>query len=265
MQTSQPIVAGSPRRIAVLFHEGDRHVSPPSYIVDHLARCWREDGHEVIFLFGTRRYAPADVILVHVNLSVVPDNYLEFASKYPIVLNGRIRDIRKSTTSRNLIHRGDLWDGPVIVKSDLNYAGGPERRLQQSWLYRRFRPWRGVTRIAGHFTGKEAPFSDWRDYEIFERPADVPDRWFRNRHAVVERFLPEIEDGLYHLRMYQFLGDRWTCSRLASPHPIFKAETSVSVERVEPHPAVLAWREELGMDYGKLDYVLNGTRSCYLM
>ncbi len=200
---------------------------------------------------------PADIILVHVNLSVVPEDYLEFASRYPIALNGRVRDIRKSTTSPNLVRRGDPWDGPVIVKSDLNYAGAPERMLQQSWLYRRWRPWRGLTRIAGELTGREATFSDWRDYPIFDRLADVPEQWFDNRNAVVERFRPEIENGLYHLRIYQFLGDRWTCSRLASPHPVLKAETSVSVERVDTHPEVLAWREKLGMDYGKLDYVVN--------
>jgi hypothetical protein len=101
------------------------------------------------------------------------------------------------------------------------------------------------------------PFRSWRDYRLFDRLAAVPESWFRNRHAVVERFRPEIENGLYHLRMYQFLGDRWSCTRLASPDPILKAATSVRVERVEPHPEIVAWRETLRMDYGKLDYVVH--------
>jgi len=56
--------------------------------------------------------------------------------------------------------------------------------------------------------------------------------------------------------MYQFLGDRWRCARLASPHALIKADRSVSVEQIEPHPEVLRWREELNLDYGKLDYVV---------
>jgi hypothetical protein len=247
----------SARRIAVLFHKGDRQSDLSGYIVDHLARCWREDGHAVTYLFGTQLFVPADLLFIHVNLSVVPDEYLEFASQYPIVVNGRIRDIRKSTTSRNLLGPGDSWDGRVIVKSDLNYAGEPERMLRRSWLQRRFPLWRKVARIASRVAGRETPFSTWRDYLVFDRLADVPESWSRNRHAVVERFLPEIENGLYHLRIYQFLCDRWSCSRLASPHPVIKAGTSVRVERIEPHAEIVASRETLGMDYGKLDYVIH--------
>jgi hypothetical protein len=29
------------------------------------------------------------------------------------------------------------------------------------------------------------------------------------------------------------------------------------VEQIEPHPDVLAWREELQIDYGKLDFVVH--------
>jgi hypothetical protein len=74
---------------------------------------------------------------------------------------------------------------------------------------------------------------------------------------VVERFRPEFENGLYHLRMLQFLGDRWTCTRLASHEPLIKAGTSVRAEQIEPHPEVLVWRSDLSIDYGKLDYVVN--------
>ena len=258
MRSSTPSIGGSSKRIAVLFHARDRHKEPWSYIVDHLARYWREDGHTVRYLFGTRRFVPADLVFVHVDLSIVPDVYLELASRYPIVINGRIRDIRKSTTSRNLLRPGDSWAGPVIVKSDLNHGGEPERTLRErSWLRRRVPLWRELARIGDRVMGREVPFRSWRDYRVFDRLADVPESWFRNRDAVVERFRPEIENGLYHLRMYQFLGNRWSCSRLASPDPILKAATSVHVERIEPHPAIVAWRETLRMDYGKLDYVVH--------
>lgn len=255
IQPTTAKMARNPKRIVVLFHPGDRYHPLSTYIVDHLARCWRDDGHAVTYVFGTRRFVAGDLVFLHVNLSVVPDEYFEFASRYPIIVNGRIRDIRKSTTSQNLLRRGDSWEGRVIVKSDLNYAGEPERMLRRSWLWHRCRSWRAVGTLAERLGTRAEPFRSWRDYMVFDRLADVPESWFNERRAVVERFKPEFEDGLYHLRMYQFLGDRASWSRLASPQPLVKAGTSVRVERAEPEPEIVAWRERLGMDYGKLDYV----------
>jgi len=245
------------RRIAVLFHKGDRFSDLSIYIVHHLARFWREDGHEVVYLFGPRRFVPADLVLVHVNLSVVPDAYLELAARYPVALNGRIRDIRKTAISENLVRPGDGWGGPVIVKSDLNYAGQPEQVLRRTWLERRWRPSRRVRRLRDRLTGNTVPFGDADEYKVFDHVGEVPEQWLSHRHVVIEKFLPEIEDDLYHLRIYQFLGDRATCSRLASPGPVIKAQTSVRTEPVAPHPEVIAWREALGFDYGKLDYVVH--------
>lgn len=252
------------RRIAVLFHEGDRYLSTQRYIVHHLAGFWREDGHEVEFLFGTRRFSPADIVLVHVNMSVVPQEYLEFAVRYPQALNIRIRDIRKSSISSNLVRQGDGWIGPVIVKSDLNYAGLPEQALNRSWLERHSHT---AHRLAVRFRrlrGTGGPYDKPGDYEIYDTLANVPGLRARDPTLVMEKFRPERQDGLYFTRIYQFLGDRATCSRMGSPHPIVKANESVIVESVEPHPDIVRWRHELGMDYGKLDYVMDGDSAVLL-
>jgi len=251
-------------RIAVLFHEGEREAGIGSYIVHHLARFWREDGHEVRYLFGTRSPIPADLLLVHVNLSVVPADYLRFARQYPVALNARVADIRKSAISRNLVRPGDGWEGPVIVKSDLNYAGQPELVLGRNWAEQRFAPWRRFVRRMPRIARWVKPITQWQDYQVFERLSAVPRSLLRSRNVVVERFRPELEGGLYHLRIYQFLGDRYTCSRLASPSPVIKAQNSVRVEQIEPHPEILAWRERLGIDYGKLDYVVEGGEAVLL-
>lgn len=87
--------------------------------------------------------------------------------------------------------------------------------------------------------------------------AEVPAQWLKRRDIVVERFRPEIEDGLYHTRMFQFLGDRWSCTRVASAGAIVKTENSIRVEDITPAPEVLAWREAHHLDYGKLDYVVS--------
>jgi hypothetical protein len=251
----------TPRRhIAILFHEADRSQPAHGYIVHRLAEYWREWGHGVRFIYGVRRVEAADLLFVHVDLSVVPVEYLEFASKYAVRVNGGVADIRKSRISANIVAADDGWRGPVIVKSDLNCGGMPElmrgrSRLGARWpvvgrLQRKVRArvdaWRGVTK---GFEGAE-------DYEIYEDRSLVPPSHVRDKRLVIERFVPECEDGLYHTRVYQFLGNRWICLRMGSRSPIVKAQNSVRVEQVEPHACVAEWRERLDMDYGKFDYVV---------
>lgn len=252
------------KHIAVLFHERDRHRDPSTYLVHHLAEYWREDGHDVNYLFGTRRFVSADIVLVHVNLSVVPDVYLEFASRYPIVLNGGIRDIRKSMISGNLLRPGDPWDGPVIVKSDLNYAGAPERYLRQTSAERRLRVLRSARRAIERFRGETPPFGESRDYEVFDRISDVPAHLFSNRQVVVEKFRPEFEDSLYHTRIYMFLGNRWSCTRVGTPNPVVKADPNARTESIEPAAEIVEWRRKLRLDYGKLDYVVSNGEAVLL-
>jgi len=72
------------------------------------------------------------------------------------------RDIRKSAFSRNLVRPGDGWDGPVIVKSDLNCAGRPERLLREPAWVRSHAP---RPRLCGISGGHRRPaFDDSRDY-----------------------------------------------------------------------------------------------------
>ncbi len=113
-----------------MFHENNRKRQLSRYAITFLAEFWRQDGHRVHHLFGIRKFVPADLLLVHVDLSVAPDEYLEFADRYPIALNGGVKDIRKSLVSTNLVKSGDPHSGKVIVKSDLNYGAFPERMLK---------------------------------------------------------------------------------------------------------------------------------------
>jgi hypothetical protein len=136
-------------RILVLAHERDTPRLMRRYTISLMAQIWRQDGHDVRFVFGTRDRPPADVILVHVDLSVVPQPYLELAASYPVALNVGAADIRKSVIAPDLrVLAGDGYEGPVIVKSDLNYAGLPERRrggrrgaLMRGLLARAGYPW----------------------------------------------------------------------------------------------------------------------------
>ncbi len=75
-----------------------------------MADIWRKDGHTVKFLFGTGKFVPADICFVHVDLSVAPNQYLEFAIRYPVVINGYIKNILKSRLVK-------IWyQGTVVIK-----------------------------------------------------------------------------------------------------------------------------------------------------
>jgi hypothetical protein len=240
------------RRVVVLWHERER-AATGAYMITYLAQYWRADGIDVQFVFGARKFVPADVAIVHVDLSVVPEEYLELARRYPVAVNGRVRSIRRTAYSENLVRAGERWDGPVIVKSDLTSAGWPEQRL----LSRRpaaVRLARAVlARLRPAPAGRAEPL---RTYEVYDSIADVPAHRLAAKDTVVEKFLPERENGLYAVRYYYFLGDRWTGERLFSPLPVVKEATQVRIEPVEPHPAVVEWRSRLGFDYGKFDYVI---------
>lgn len=241
-------------RIAVLMHARDDESVLDSYLVSPMAGYWREAGHEVVFLFGTDRYVPADVVFVHVDLSVVPDEYLAFARRYPVAVNGRVKDIRKSNYSRNLVGPDDPWEGPVIVKSDRNYGGAPERE-RGDFPRRLARKALGALHRLG--PGLLPPVvRSPRDYRVYDHLRDVPRLCFHDPSLIVERFTPEIQDGLYCVRIMGFLGTHVTCTLLKGRHPVVNgASTEVVEQDVEPHPEIEAIRHEMGFDYGKFDYV----------
>ena len=239
--------------IAVLFHEKNRKRHLRSYAISFLAEFWRQDGHRVHFLFGTRKFVPADLVLIHVDLSIVPDEYLEFASRYPIVLNRAAKDIRKSRISTNLVEPTNPYPGKVIVKTDLNCRGSPEQMLERA-------PLRWMRSFPGRFARKRserAGIGTPLDYKIYKSLADVPRATFERNDLVVEKFLPEQEENFFFVRNYEFLGDCATCTRLASTDPIVKDQTVARVEEIEPHPEIMEARRRLNFDYGKFDYVIH--------
>ena len=71
---------------------------------------------------------------------------------------------------------------------------------------------------------------------------------------------------LYHSSQFfsgfdKFFGDRGYCARFGSPHPIVKQKNIISREDIPISDEVLAVRRRLGMDYGKLDFVVHDGRT----
>src|SRR5947199_8754245 len=193
----------TPRTIGILFHEKNRKRHLSGYAITFLAEFWSQDGHRVHYLFGTRKFVPADLLLVNVDLSVVPDEYLEFASRYPIALNSGVKDIRKSQISTNLVKQGDAYSGKVIVKTNLNFEGSPEQTLKShSSRWMRLLPGRFVPdRVARSSFG--APFK----YRIYDCLSAVPPAVFQRTDLVVEKFRPAREENFFFVRNYYFRGD----------------------------------------------------------
>jgi hypothetical protein len=92
----------------------------------------------------------------------------------------------------------------------------------------------------------------------------VPSCAFSNPDLVVERFLPEKEGRSYYLRSYAFLGSEGLTVRFRSEHPVVKGINSRDPEFVPVHESIVAARHALGLDFGKLDYVMHDGQAVLL-
>ncbi|MEM1111731.1 MAG: hypothetical protein AAGI11_07470 [Pseudomonadota bacterium] len=240
-----------PARIAILLHENAKPRNLQGYDIGVFAECWREDGHRVDILYGPQAEAKADLCIVHVDLSVVPERYIEFARRHPVVLNAEVRDIRKRHISRNLLREGNDYSGPVILKSDFNCGGWPEQVLTAGRVSRGIKQMtRPLRRLAGLITTQ-------RDYRLYDSYAEVPARYRHDDSLVIEKFLPQVEDGMYCIQSYRFFGSCAESGRNFSPNPVVIGHSSVRQEYAEPHPDVVRYATDMQLHFGKIDYCIH--------
>ena len=126
-------------RIAVITHEFDRFIGrrglllrrgSPYMLFDLMEELQRR-GHSVQVINGTSTRPEADIAVLHVDATVTPPEYVEYARGFPFCLNIGAADISKRRVSGAVIGRDDDWQGPVIVKSNLNNLGTRERTLNR--------------------------------------------------------------------------------------------------------------------------------------
>lgn len=238
---------GRKQRIVILVHERTLPKHRALYFVSQLAMLWAKRGIELRVMRGPGRRVRGDLLFVHVDLSCVPEEYLAITPLYRVSVNARARDIRKSTISRNLLGPDSDWEGPVIVKTDLNCAGVPEGRYMGT---------RGL--------GMPTRFKASSEYPIYPHRSEVPREFLRHPGLVVEKFLPEMEGGSYCLRSYNFLGEAEDCFRVYSESPIVNMASISRMEKIEVDPAIRTLRRELNFDYGKFDYVVHDGQAILL-
>lgn len=236
-------------RIAVITHAID-NFERGGYVLNALMKYWEQDGITIESTRGPTDAPPeADLAISHIDMTAVGDEYARIFDHYPLVVNGAVRDISKSTFSQEIIDREDPWDGPVIVKTEKNFGG--MREMQERHL-------------AGDSTATMGVQRPWRkvealsEYPVYGRAAQLPLGVWRNPSLVVEKFRPEAHgDGEYALRMWVFLGDRSVYYQSFANEPIVKGKNTIRRVALDPADvprAVREVRERLGFDYGKFDF-----------
>lgn len=262
--------------------------------IDHYAECWKRAGHRVIEHVGIEGVPSADVVVVHINLTVIPREYREVIERFPCALNGRILDISRQRFSKLLLSRGDSYDGPVIVKTNANYGGKPEHD-RSSRLYALATLASGVmqkslsstargtgalrTPLLSELRARCRSFTRGRvgrlhwdsvtkldplAYPVYDDMRGVPEGVWENENLIVERFIGDREAGLFSTCYYSFFGEKGVSGRLQSTDPIVKFGNRVSDEEIPVPDEVLRWREDLKIDFGRFDY-LQSEGKCFLI
>ena len=240
-------------RIVILTHEFDDFERRP-YLVQALMPHWVEAGHSVQVVEGLEGWPEADIAVMHVDHSLVPEAYAIASRRYPRVINGQALDIRKRHVSRMVLTRDADWSGPVIVKTNLNHGGLPEMHY-----YARLRQ-------AGR-PGAEPPgdlaFSR-TPYAILPDKSRVHPSFWDHPGVVVEPFMPEQDERGYWMRVWLFLGRQERSARYVATDPLVKGANITGRAECDVPDEIRAERERLGFDFGKFDFVVHQGRPILL-
>jgi hypothetical protein len=197
-------------------------------------------------------YVDADCVLLHIDTTKIKPELIPATPPNALFLNKNVTDISKRRVSRNLVSPMADYDGPVIVKTNDNYYGLPvvprTRRHRAILALRktvRSKTWRYLRMLLQ------------KSYPILKNKSEVPGWVWRRDDIVVERYMAEMDDGLYVLRIWVFMGTREYGVKLYARSPIVKGNDIVRYEYLTEVPDKLRQeRKRLGFDFGKFDYVL---------
>ena len=238
------------------FTGGD--ASEQRYTIYALANLWRQLGLNVRVKRGASPFstARAGVAINHVSLTLTPAPYLNYLRRFPIVLNRDFTDTSKSKYCRGLLSPEDSYDGPVIVKTDLNFGGKIEHKLQKQ--KQRSFPLRYLRLLRRPMAGASTHM-DPLAYPILDHPSRVPNETWGNPYLIVQKFQPERDDaGLYRLRSWYVFGDRGFHVLALGKEPIVKGGNMVRREVIDINtlPEMEVLRKQMRVDYGRFDYAL---------
>lgn len=225
---------------------------PPGSMIGRMLPLWRAEGRSIVVHQGLERPPAADACLLHVDLTVVPLSYLALMQDYPIRINARTADISRRRCSDLLVGPEDGYGGPVIVKTDRNYYGRPEARLQARSSGRRLRA-AIAARLPARWTGR----LPGGNYLVLPDKTAVP-RWiWRAPGLTVERFLGKRGGASNRVGLWYFLGRRSVVCPIVGRGEVLRFGENAWLEPMEERvgPAAEARRQALGFDFGKFDVI----------
>lgn len=219
-----------------------------NYLMPYIVIELSKRGHQITITKDIRNAVPkGDVAILHVDATVVPDEYMGYARAFPLCVNGKVGNISKRLVSQAVVAKGEPWDGPVIVKSNYNCCGKSELFLNQ------------VATEAG-----DAPpfpgFKAMENYTVYESIREVPGDIFDDPYLVVEKFMPEIDPEGYAVRSYIFCGNEERCARYLSKEKIIKGSNFIRKDPAPVPEELRELRKKLGFDYGKFEFVVHDGR-----
>ena len=232
---------------------------PPYYVFHHLTRHWAAAGLRVVS--GPDYLASADACALHVDKTRLSGQDVPSPPPGRRVINGSVLDISKSLHSTLRVKKQDDWDGPVIVKTDLNHYGLPEQ-LDKAQPDHTEAQRRAELALRDWQKARQLPD---RHYPVLNSVRDVP-HWVWNDPAyIVERFIPEREGDLYCIRGWMFLGSFSYGWRLLGQDHMVKATRLVRHEFIHDVPQeLLELKKRTGFDFGKFDYVMHDGKAVVL-
>jgi hypothetical protein len=235
--------------IAILCHELDRVIWPRRdgngyncpYLIGRMVFELIRRGHDVEIVHGPNAKNPdPDLAILHVDLTRVPEDYLAYAAGFRNCLNRNVADISKTRISGALLAGRPDWNGPVIVKSNLNcHAGGENAKNARR-------------------KGSAPEVREFPEYAVYDSIRDVPEDLRNDASLAIDCFMPEREGDMYAIRHWVFCGDQGHCNRFISPEMIIKGANVVRKEPCAVPEKLHDIRRSLGFDYGKFDFVMHG-------
>ncbi|MGZ5038540.1 MAG: hypothetical protein ACXWF0_16470 [Usitatibacter sp.] len=221
------------------------------YMAHEFIAPWERAGHRVLIHRGTAPPPPGDIAILHVDLTVVPEPYLEVMRRYPRVVNGATGDIRKSRYSDCILARGDPWDGRVLIKTEGNHGGHVDDALLRMAIDA------GIAEVADVPTVMD-------HYYLCDSTRHVPDAIWSTPGVIVEKYIPEEDESGNHIRVWTFFGGEDRSSRYRARVPLIRFADYIDREAVPVPDEMRAKRARLGFDFGKFDYVMHDGR-CHLL
>jgi hypothetical protein len=252
--------------IAIVFHRTADAARMRRYRLWHCAEIWTRAGFDVRLVSGPHVPPGMDLVIPHVDLSVLPGAYRAILDAPGHVLNRRITDIRRRAFSQNLVTPDDGYEGPVIVKTNNNCGSHPERAVLhgQPLFVRLAAVLRSGIGSAARMVAARSTHAfayatalPTRAYAVLPSKRHVPRGTFQNPHLVVERFLPETDGRHFFLRSYTFLGNEGVAVRSRSLDPVVVGRSGADLEFVPVDERVEEARRAMGFEFGKIDYLMH--------